>query len=99
MSNKRIWVCISGPHCCKLSPQPVLDALNSEINNQGASEQLEAIGGGCVGMCGEGPNALVMVGRNRTGYCHLTPADAREIVEAHKGEDHPVERLRLRRSR
>lgn len=99
MSYKRIWVCTSGPHCCKLSPQAVLDALNAEIKNQGASEQLEAIGGGCLGMCGEGPNALLIVGRSRTGYCRLTPAHAKEIVTAHNGEDRPVERLRIRRSR
>ncbi len=97
--SKRIWVCINGPHCCRLNPQAVLDALNEQIKEQSASKQLEALGGGCVGMCGEGPNAVLMVGRSRTGYCHLTPEDAREVVAAHKADDHPVERLRIRRSR
>jgi (2Fe-2S) ferredoxin len=90
MSTKRIWVCINGNYCCKLKPQRVLDALNQEIVAQEASEQLEAIGGGCLGMCGEGPNAMVVVNRTRTGYCHVKPKDAKEIVAAHKGEDKPV---------
>jgi (2Fe-2S) ferredoxin len=96
--SKRMWVCVDGTHCCQRNPQAVVDALQHEITAQGASDRIEVIGSGCVGRCGNGPNVLVVVGRSRIGYSHVTPADAQEIVAAHEGDDHPVERLRQTRT-
>jgi (2Fe-2S) ferredoxin len=95
--NKRIWVCIDGPHCAQRNPKAVFDALRDAITEQGASDRIEVCSGGCVGMCGNGPNALLMSGRSRTGYSHLVPADAKEIIAAHADGDKPVERLRLKK--
>jgi (2Fe-2S) ferredoxin len=95
--SKRIWVCVDGKHCCQRNPGKVFEALQEAVVRQGASDQIEVIGGGCLGMCGYGPNALVMIGRSRIGYSHLRPSDADEIISAHTEGDRPVERLRLKR--
>lgn len=96
--TRRIWVCVNGTHCCQRQPDKVLAALKAEIERQGVSDQMEVIGDGCVGMCGYGPNAMVMIGRTRIPYAHVTPADAAEIVATHaSGETKPIERLRLKR--
>lgn len=95
--SKRIWVCVSGTRCCQRSPQKVLDALQKAVARQGAGERIEVLGGGCIGMCGNGPNALVMIGRSRTPYSHLSPDDADDIIAALAAGDHPVGRLRLKR--
>ncbi len=92
--NKRLWVCVEGTHCCQRNPQAVVDALQAEIAKHGAADRLEVIGSGCVGRCGCGPNVVVVSGRARIGYSHVTPTDADEIVAAHESGDHPVERLR-----
>lgn len=96
--SKRIWVCIDEQHCCHRQPQKVLDALKRAIARQGVGERLEAIGGGCLGMCGYGPNALVVIGRSRIQYSHVRAGDAEEIVAAHADMDRPIERLRLKRT-
>jgi (2Fe-2S) ferredoxin len=97
--SKRIWVCLSGRYCCQRQPEPdkVLAALQEAVIRHDAGDKLEVVGGGCLGMCEHGPNAMVINGRNRIGYSHLCPADADEIVAAHKDGDTPVERLRQKR--
>lgn len=92
--TRRIWVCINGPHCCQLNPDKVLDALNQAAVEQQAGDKIEIVGAGCLGMCGDGPNALVMLGRTRIKYSHLKPEDAAVIVAAHAEGDTPVEHLR-----
>lgn len=94
---KRIWVCVDGRHCCQRNPKKVLEALQQAVSKQGVKDRVEVLGGGCLGMCGNGPNALVMIGRSRIGYSHLCPSDAEEIISAHANGDQPVERLRLKR--
>jgi Ferredoxin len=77
----------------------VLEALKAAAKQEGVADRFEILDGGCVGMCGLGPNALVMSGRTRIGYSKLKPEDAREIIIAHKGDDKPVERLRTKNFR
>jgi (2Fe-2S) ferredoxin len=76
----------------------VLTALQESVKKHNATERLEVVGGGCLGMCGYGPNAMVISNRRRIGYCHLTPADAGAIINAHADDDRPVERLRIKRN-
>jgi (2Fe-2S) ferredoxin len=95
MTNpKRIWVCVTGRYCSERNPDKVLDALQEAVKKQGASDRIEVIGGGCLGLCGKGPNAIVLNRRDRTCYSGLTPSNAAEIITAHKDKDKPVKRLR-----
>lgn len=90
--TKRIWVCTTGPNCASLAAQPrrVLEALQKAIADRQAGDRLEALGTGCLGMCGLGPNARVKCGRSAAAaYSHLTPADAAPIVDAHLRGDSP----------
>lgn len=95
---RRIWVCVTGRHCCQRRPQEVLNALKQAVDRQGVGDKVEVLGGGCLGMCGYGPNALVIIGRSRIAYAGLCPGDADEIVAAHADGHKPIERLRLKRS-
>lgn len=100
--RKRIWVCIMGETCCKLtgpSPQDVLDALQKAVIDQKVEDRIEVAGTTCLGLCKDeahrpqGPNARVKSGRSSSAsYCHLEPADAPEIIAAHVDGDRPVER-------
>lgn len=89
---KRIWVCTTGPNCTSLAAQPqkVLEALQAAIAIRQAGDRLEALGTGCLGMCGLGPNARVKCGRSASAaYCRLEPEDAAPIVDAHLKGDSP----------
>jgi len=108
-SQKRTFhVCTQGPFCCKLKQEPTLErpnpptepeevlaALQAAITDQKLSEELEAAGGGCLGLCGFGPNVLVPSGGRRfLRYRQVTPADAAEIVQHHAKEGgERIERL------
>ena len=93
----RVLACVNGPNCVQKCPQKVLDAFVKNAAEQGVSERFEVMAGACVGMCLHGPNMRFLTPHGRFAYCRLKPEDAKELVDAHKGDDdRAVERLLLK---
>lgn len=96
----RLLICVDGPFCSKdCAPDnapAVVAELKAQIKEQGAEDKFEIMPGGCLGMCGKGPNIRVFAAGGRFAYCGVKPHDAAEIIEAHRDGDNCVERLRFK---
>lgn len=96
----RLLICVDGPFCSKLcapdNAPAVVAALKQQVNRHGAEQKFEIMPGGCLGMCGNGPNVRVFAESGRFAYCGVKPHDAAEIIEAHRDSDKCVERLRFK---
>lgn len=85
----RIIVC-SGTGCQSLRSEQVIEGLEAEVKQRGLEKQCAITGGGCRGLCAEGP--LVSVEPQQVLYQGVKPEDAAELVASL--EDVPIERLR-----
>jgi bidirectional [NiFe] hydrogenase diaphorase subunit len=85
----RIIVC-SGTGCQSLRSEQVLEQFETEVKQRGLDKRCSVTGGGCRGLCAEGP--LVSVEPNHILYQHVTPEDAAELITSLDAT--PVERLR-----
>ncbi len=74
----------------------VIDAVKKEIVKQGLDHEVLLRTTGCHGFCEQGP--LMVVEPGNFFYCHLTTADAQEIVSSTLKNGKVVDRLLLHRS-
>jgi bidirectional [NiFe] hydrogenase diaphorase subunit len=89
--KNQVFVC-SGTACLSAHSDQVQQALETEIKERGLEKVCRITGGGCRGLCANGP--LVSVEPEGLLYQGVTPADAPEIVRSIQAE-RPVERLEL----
>ncbi len=87
--NHRIIVC-SGTGCQSLQSEQLIEKLEAEVKQQGLEKRCAITGGGCRGLCAEGP--LVSVEPQHILYQGVKPEDAADVVASLN--DAPIERLR-----
>ena len=98
--STRLFICVDGPFCSKLcapdDAPAVVAALKQQIKEKGAKDKFEIMPGGCLGMCGKGPNVRVFSESGRFAYYGVKPQDAAEIIDSHRNGDRVIERLRFK---
>lgn len=88
--KRHVFVCTSGKTCPQEGSEQILDLMRKEISERGLKKEIRINKTGCLDQCGNGPMAVVYP--EAVWYAHLTPEDAREIVQKHLIEGKPVER-------
>ena len=76
----RILYCAAAG-CVSSGSVAVRDTLKATLKENGLENEVEVLGTGCMGLCGEGP--LVKVFSDETLYQHVDETVARRIVEEH----------------
>jgi (2Fe-2S) ferredoxin len=66
--------------CCKRGAGAVVNALQSELNHRGLTEQVKIRGTGCMKQCKAGPN-VVMPDKSR--HTRIRPDEIPNLVEKH----------------
>jgi NADH-quinone oxidoreductase subunit F len=88
--RKTIIIC-GGTGCQASRSQSVIDAVEAEIARAGLSKEVRLRVTGCHGFCEQGP--IMVIEPDNTFYCHLTPADAPEIVDRTVRRAEVIDRL------
>ena len=88
--SKTIIMC-GGTGCKASGYQEVADALNKELLMHGVDSTVRLRITGCHGFCEQGPIAVIEP--ENIFYCHITPADAHDIVAKTIKNGEVVERL------
>jgi bidirectional [NiFe] hydrogenase diaphorase subunit len=88
----RIYYC-SAAGCASCGGKVVKESLEKAIKENNLTATVEAIGTGCLGLCGEGP--LVKVEPTGTLYEHVDAPTARRIVEEEVMRGAPVDDHRI----
>ncbi|MCI9672545.1 MAG: hypothetical protein HFF49_13595 [Lawsonibacter sp.] len=84
-----IMVCC-GPNC-ELSSGRLADEFEVQIKLAGLRKEIQVIRGGCLGLCGSGPNVIIFP--EGTIYSHVKNEDAARIVSEHLLKGRRVEDL------
>ncbi len=87
MSNRsrtKILVC-QGSSCCKKGSQAIGKLLQTELNAQGITNQVEIKTTGCMKECKQAP-CLIMPGRNH--YSRVQPQQVSKLVSKHLTLNH-----------
>lgn len=92
MERMHILVC-AGTGCTSSLSAQVATQLQLELDKLKLTKEVKIIKTGCFGLCQKGP--IVAIHPDRVFYCHVTPADAAEIVAEHVYKGRPVTRLEL----
>lgn len=90
MSSYRVYVC-HGASCKHGGAQQVWQALQREVQAQGANDAASLIVGGCQGRCDFGPNLTIHPGA--TKYSGVTDRDVPAIVREHLLRGHILDDL------
>jgi bidirectional [NiFe] hydrogenase diaphorase subunit len=90
--RERLIFC-SAAGCVSCGSNTVKETLTRVLKERGLEKQVEVLGTGCMGLCGEGP--LVKVGSDGTLYERVDAATSEAIVDRHilRGEhvtDHKI---------
>lgn len=88
--KKDVLVCC-GTGCTSSKSHDILSNLKSEVKKMGLSSTVHVSLSGCFGFCEKGP--IVKIDPDDVFYVHVTPEDAKEIVEKHLLKGEVVERL------
>ncbi len=92
MERMHILVC-AGTGCTSSLSAQVATQLQIELDKLKLTKEVKIIKTGCFGLCQKGP--IIAIHPDRIFYCHVTPADAAEIVAEHVYKGRPVKRLEL----
>ncbi|TFG83556.1 MAG: NADH-quinone oxidoreductase subunit F, partial [Erysipelotrichales bacterium] len=92
MERMHILVC-AGTGCTSSLSAQVATQLQIELDKLNLGKEVKIVKTGCFGLCQKGP--IVAIHPDRIFYCHVTPADAAEIVAEHVYKGRPVKRLEL----
>lgn len=92
MERMHILVC-AGTGCTSSLSAQVATQLQIELDKLKLTKEVKIVKTGCFGLCQKGP--IIAIHPDRIFYCHVTPADAAEIVAEHVYKGRPVKRLEL----
>lgn len=76
----RVLYC-SAAGCVSCGADKTRDAFKQSLKEKSLDKDVEVVGTGCIGLCGEGP--LVKVANDETLYQRVDEAAAKNIVERH----------------
>ena len=85
----RILYC-SSAGCVPSSGDSIKDVLLKTLEEKGLAKSCEAIGTGCLGMCGEGPNVVVC--RGGTAFQRCTGSEGADIMDEVRKQLGPSDR-------
>jgi NADH:ubiquinone oxidoreductase subunit F (NADH-binding)/(2Fe-2S) ferredoxin/NAD-dependent dihydropyrimidine dehydrogenase PreA subunit len=85
-----ILVC-GGTGCVSARSEEIIANLKAELEANGLGDMVNVVITGCFGFCEKGP--VVKVSPDDVFYVHVTPEDAKEIVESHIVNGQVVDRL------
>ncbi len=88
----RILYCAAAG-CVSCGSLATRDAIKQALKDNGLEKDVEVLGTGCMGLCGEGP--LVKVSSDGTMYERVDEKAGKRIVEEHLLKNAPVEDHRL----
>ena len=89
------WVAVCmGTGCTSSASAELRQALCEELEKHDLDDKVEIRRTGCFGFCAQGP--IMVVYPEETFYTHVSPSDAKTIVEEHILGDRRVERLLYR---
>lgn len=91
LKNRMQLLVCGGTGCKDLQGEAILDNLKLELEANALENEVRVIKTGCFGLCKLGP--IVKVMPDDIIYTHVTPDDAREIVEEHIMKGRKIERL------
>ena len=86
--KNRILYC-SAAGCVSCGSDKTRDALKKSLKEKGLDKEVEVLGTGCMGLCGEGP--LVKVGSDDSLYQRVDENAAMRIVDEHILDSRKVE--------
>ena len=90
MIRSHVLIC-AGTGCTSSGSVAVADALATELEAKGLTEEIKIVKTGCFGLCALGP--VMIVYPEGTFYSRVTAADIPEIVEEHLLKGRIVDRL------
>ena len=90
MIRSHVLIC-AGTGCTSSGSIAVADALATELEAKGLTEEIKIVKTGCFGLCALGP--VMIVYPEGTFYSRVTAADIPEIVEEHLLKGRVVDRL------
>ena len=85
-----VTVC-GGPGCQAVRCQDVAAEVKKELAGNGLGEKVRLRVTGCHGFCEQGP--VMLIGPEKVFYCHVKPADVKEILDNAVNGSKVVERL------
>ncbi|GAA0120890.1 NADH-quinone oxidoreductase subunit NuoF [Clostridium faecium] len=88
---KKVILICGGTGCKSSESDLIKKKLIEEIENFGLSKEVFVATTGCFGFCEKGP--IVKITPDDVFYVHVTPKDAKEIVENHLVNGEIIERL------
>ena len=90
MIRSHVLIC-AGTGCTSSGSVAVADALATELEAKGLTEEIKIVKTGCFGLCALGP--VMIVYPEGTFYSRVTAEDIPEIVEEHLLKGRIVDRL------
>ena len=91
LTDKEAVLVCAGGGCIAGGALKIVAALELGLQAHGLAERVRIVQTGCLGPCSGGP--VIVMGRDKTFYQHVTVADVEEIVTAHLLGGKVVERL------
>ncbi|MDR1774058.1 MAG: NAD(P)H-dependent oxidoreductase subunit E, partial [Clostridioides sp.] len=88
--KKEILIC-GGTGCKSARSDEILTNLTNEIKNAGLEKDIYVSITGCFGFCEKGP--IVKISPDNVFYVHVTPEDAKDIVQEHLIGGKVIDRL------
>ncbi|MDF2934724.1 MAG: hypothetical protein K0Q90_97 [Paenibacillaceae bacterium] len=92
--KKHVFFCGS-EHCEGQESSEVMEAMKEKLVEAGIHKEIKLSKTNCLGLCGNGPFALVYP--DGIWYYNLTTDDAERIVMEHLVNNEPVEELIMHR--
>lgn len=90
MVRSHILVC-GGTGCTSSHSEQIIEALETELKQQGLDKEIKVVKTGCFGLCELGP--IMIVYPEGAFYSRVTPEDIKEIVSEHILKGRIVKRL------
>lgn len=87
--RNRVLYC-SAAGCISCGGNATRDALKGALKEKGIDKEVEVLGTGCMGLCGEGP--LVKIDSDGTLYQNVDDTAAKEIIRQHLGQGNKVQK-------
>lgn len=90
--RSHVLVC-GGTGCVASKSSEIMEQMQKQLAVHGIEKEIKIVKTGCFGLCEKGP--IMVIYPEGATYCHVSPNDAKEIVEEHLVKGRIVKRLLL----